>query len=239
MTFSFKFCYNAYLPIMLKTEIFDRPRAYNKVEALMLELIDAGQFLYSRSLLPATSGNLSLRYPENNSVVITRSGQCKGRLSMQDFLEIDLNGFPINTNKVPSAETLLHTQLYQFSSDINAVYHVHSINSVVISKLIGAGKELRLQNYELLKALSGVDTHAHTEIIPIFKNTQNIKLLAAEVEQYLKVAPDTHAYLIEGHGIYSWGTDSKEALRHLEAIETLIEIELSLRGAKRRDNLVE
>lgn len=220
---------------MPKTEIFDRPRAYNKLEALMLELIDAGQFLYSRSLLPATSGNLSLRYPEKNSVLITRSGQCKGQLSMQDFLEVDLNGLPINSHKTPSAETLLHTQLYQFSDEINAVFHVHSINSVVISKIVGAGKELRLENYELLKALSGVHTHNHTEIIPVFKNTQNIKLLAAEVEQYMRVAPNTHAYLIEGHGIYSWGNDSQEALRHIEAIETLIEIELSLRGVRQRD----
>ena len=216
--------------MVLKTEIFDRPRAYNKAEVLMLELIDAGQFLHGKNLLPATSGNLSLRYPENNSVMITVSGQCKGQLSMQDFLEIDLNGLPIATSKIPSAETLLHTQLYKFSEEINTVFHVHSINSVVISKLIGAGKELRLNNYELLKALSGVDSHTHTEVIPIFKNTQNIKLLAAEIEQYLQVAPETHAYLIEGHGIYSWGADTKEALRHIEAIETLIKIELSLRS---------
>lgn len=217
---------------MLKTEIFDRPRAYNKAEELMLEIIEAGQFLDLKDLLPATSGNLSQRHREKNSVIITVSGKSKARLSMQDFLEIDMNGIPLNTNKVPSAETLLHTQLYNFYENVNTVYHVHSVNSVVISKLIGAGKELRLSNYELLKALSGVDTHAHTEVIPVFKNTQNIKLLAAEVEQYLKVAPETHAYLIEGHGIYSWGANSEEALRHIEAIETLIEAELKLMALK-------
>jgi methylthioribulose-1-phosphate dehydratase len=215
---------------MLRTEIFDRPRAYNKAEALQLELISAGQLLYSKNLLPATSGNLSLRYPEKNSAIITVSGKCKGNLGMQDFLEVDLNGLPLNTHKTPSAETLLHTQLYKFSDKINAVFHVHSINSVVISKLIGAGKELRLTNYELLKAYSGVKTHNHTEIIPIFRNTQNIASLAVEVEQYLKVAPDTHAYLIEGHGIYSWGNDAAEAIRHLDATETLIQAELTLRA---------
>ena len=214
--------------MVVKTEIFDRPRAYNKAEALMLELMDAGQSLYQMKLLPATSGNLSMRYPENDSAIITVSGKCKGSLSMQDFLEIDFDGLALDTNKKPSAETLLHTQLYKFSDDIKAVFHVHSVNSVVISKLIGAGKELRLYNYELLKALSGVTTHNHTEIIPIFRNTQNIKLLAAEVEQYLQSAPETHAYLIEGHGIYSWGANSREALRHIEAIETLISAELQL-----------
>lgn len=213
---------------MLKSEIFERPRAYNKAEALMLELIETGQLLYSKNFLPATSGNLSQRHAENNSAIITVSGKCKGKLCMQDFIEIDLNGIPINTNKIPSAETLLHTQLYQFSDQINAVYHVHSLNSVIISKIIGANNELRLNNYELLKALSGVDTHNHTEVIPVFKNSQNIKLLASEVEQYLEVAPNTHAYLIEGHGIYSWGRSSEEALRHIEAIDTLIEAELNL-----------
>jgi methylthioribulose-1-phosphate dehydratase len=98
----------------------------------------------------------------------------------------------------------------------------------VISKLYASQLGLKLRNYELLKALAGVKTHKHIETLPIFANTQNIKLLATEVEQYMNINPEIHGYLIEGHGLYTWGSSQAEALRHIEVFETLFEIEIKM-----------
>lgn len=193
------------------------------------DLIKAGQFLANKGLLPATSGNLSMRDLSTGIISISVSGKCKGQLNYDDFIEIDIDANPLNDSLLrPSAETLLHTQLYQFSKAINAVFHIHSINSVVISKLYASQRELKLKDYELLKGLCGISTHKHTETVPIFANTQNIRQLAAEVEQYMNINPDIHGYLIEGHGLYSWGSTAAEALRHIEVFETLFEIERAL-----------
>ncbi len=198
------------------------------------EIIEAGRILASENLLPATSGNLSMKDAENGIITITTSGKSKGQLDYNDFIEIDINANPISDSlSRPSAETLLHTQIYKFFGSATAVFHIHSINSVVISKLFADAKEVKLKNYELLKALSGIKTHQHIETVPIFRNTQNIKLLAAEVDEYMQINPEIHGYLIEGHGLYSWGTSSQEALRHIEVFETLFEIEIKLAGLKR------
>lgn len=198
------------------------------------QIIQAGQILAARGLLPATSGNLSMRDLSTGIINITVSGKAKGQLNYDDFIEIDIDANPLNDSLLrPSAETLLHTQIYKFSSEINTVLHVHSINSVIISKLYANERELKLKDYELLKALSGVKTHKHIETIPIFANTQNIKQLATEVNEYMKINPELHGYLIEGHGLYTWGTSQAEALRHLEVFETLFEIERKLYGTSK------
>ncbi|MCE2928848.1 MAG: methylthioribulose 1-phosphate dehydratase [Candidatus Caenarcaniphilales bacterium] len=191
------------------------------------QIIDAASQLAGWGLLPATSGNLSMR--NDQAITITVSGKHKAHLTTEDFLEIDLEGKAIDSSgKKPSAETLLHTQLYKFFPETQAVFHVHSPASVIISKYLGANKELRLENYELLKALSGIETHAHIEVLPIFANTQNIRLLAEEVKQFLQVKSDIHAYLIEGHGLYSWGRSAAEVVRQIEALEVLMNCELEL-----------
>lgn len=198
---------------------------------LISQIIKAGKYFHAQGWLPATSGNLSMRLDQQN-IVITESGNNKGELVEDNFLVVDMAACPQGSNKKPSAETLLHTQLYQWNSKINAVFHVHSINSVVISKLFRKEDELVLENYELLKAFAGNRTHATKEVVPIFSNTQNIAELSMQIENYLEDKPFIHGYLIEGHGLYSWGESSEEALRHVEAFENLFDMEIRYRSHK-------
>ena len=37
-----------------------------------------------------------------------------------------------------------------------------------------------------------------------------------------------HAYLIRGHGVYTWGKNISECFRHLEALEHLLGYQLQL-----------
>jgi methylthioribulose-1-phosphate dehydratase len=201
-----------------------------KKNSIKEELIKAGKFLYGKNLLPATSGNLSIKDPLSSLITITVSGKSKGSLNLNDFIEIDHEANIIDPKeKRPSAETLLHTQIYNFYKNATVVFHTHSINGVIISRLVGAGQVLELKNYELLKAFRGVQTHAYTEQVPVFANNQNIKQLASEVEQFMNIYPDIHGYLIEGHGLYTWGSSVAEAMRNIEAFEALFQMEITLR----------
>ena len=90
-----------------------------------------------------------------------------------------------------------------------------------------------LEDYELLKALSGITTHESRVVVPIFTNDQNIPRLAELVEQYLNnYAVCCYAYIIAGHGLYTWGSSVQETLRHLEALDFLFDCELRLHGVK-------
>lgn len=191
------------------------------------QLAQIGRELHQRGWVPATSGNFSMRL-DAQSAIVTASGRHKGLLNEDDFLAVDLAGRPLpgSSNK-PSAETLLHTQLYAWQPWVDTVLHCHSPNATLVSRLHD-GNAIELADYELLKAFRGITTHATTVSIPIFENSQDIPELAAQVEAYLAANPNCTAYLIRGHGVYAWGADRDECLRHLDALDFLLHCELQV-----------
>lgn len=201
-------------------------------EHLSQEIINAGRFLYGRGWSPATSSNYSTRLSASEAL-LTVSGKHKGQLGLEDVLATDLAGNSLEPGKKPSAETLLHTQLYSWNAQIGAVLHTHSVNATVLSR-ITAGDRIEFEDYELQKAFSGVSTHESKVLVPIFDNDQDIPRLAAKVQPWLEAHPDCVGYLIRGHGLYTWGACMSDALRQIEAFEFLFECELKTRAVLNR-----
>lgn len=200
-------------------------------EHLSQAIIDAGRFLYDRGWSPATSSNYSARL-SSAEALLTVSGKHKGQLTPDDLLAVDMDGRSLEDGKKPSAETLLHTQLYRWRPEIGAVLHTHSVNATVLSRLC-LSDSLVFADYELQKAFSGVATHESQVTVPIFDNDQDIERLASRVQPWLDRHPDCVGYLIRGHGLYTWGTQMRDALRQIEAFEFLFECELKMRMLQR------
>ncbi|MGO1068167.1 methylthioribulose 1-phosphate dehydratase [Lysobacter sp. CA199] len=195
------------------------------------EIIVNVRELSQRGWTPATSSNFSRRIDAQN-IAITVSGRDKGRLTEADIMVVDLDGQPVATSHRPSAETLLHTQLYKRYPEIGCVLHTHSHIQTVASRLYAGQGHVHLEGYELLKAFVGTTTHETELDLPVYPNTQDMPTLAAQVDATL----DRQAmwgYLIDGHGLYAWGRDMPEARRHLEAFEFLLGCELELRRLQR------
>jgi len=201
-------------------------------ETLTREIIEAGRFLYGRGWSPATSSNYSARLSADQAL-LTVSGKHKGQLGEDDVLATDLDGISLEPGKKPSAETLLHTQLYRWKPGIGAVLHTHSVNATVLSRLT-LSDSLVFADYELQKAFSGVTTHESQVEVPIFDNDQDIARLAAKVQPWLDAHPECVGYLIRGHGLYTWGPRMSDALRQVEAFEFLFECELKVRALQAR-----
>ncbi len=200
-------------------------------EHLSQAIIDAGRFLYGRGWSPATSSNYSARL-SSAEALLTVSGKHKGQLTPDDLLAVDMDGRSLEDGKKPSAETLLHTQLYRWRPEIGAVLHTHSVNATVLSRLC-LSDSLVFADYELQKAFSGVATHESQITVPIFDNDQDIERLASRVQPWLDRHPDCVGYLIRGHGLYTWGAQMRDALRQIEAFEFLFECELKMRMLQR------
>ncbi len=201
-------------------------------EQLAHQIIEAGRFLYGRGWSPATSSNYSARLSAGEAL-LTVSGKHKGELGPDDVLATDMQGRSLEPGKKPSAETLLHTQLYQWKAEIGAVLHTHSVNATVLSRL-SMSDSLVFADYELQKAFSGVASHETQVEVPIFDNDQDIARLAAKVQPWLDAHPDCVGYLIRGHGLYTWGPRMNDALRQVEAFEFLFECELKVRALQGR-----
>ena len=176
---------------------------------------------------PATSSNFSERLDERHAA-ITVSGRDKGRLVEADIMVVVFDGKAVGSDHRPSAETLLHTQLYRRYPEIGCVLHTHSLVQTVASRLFAGAGHVRLEGFELLKAFQGNQTHEMAIDVPVFANTQDMPTLAAQVDALLDRQP-LWGYLIDGHGLYAWGRTMAEARRHLEAFEFLFHCELELR----------
>ena len=187
-------------------------------------IVASGRRLDARGLAPATSGNYSVRVDEGR-IAVTVSGRHKGRLTRDDVMLVDEKGSALE-NKKPSAETGLHTLVYELFPQVNAVLHVHSVPVVTLTRHLPAATELVLRDYEMLKAFPGVTTHETVVGIPIFANSQDIPALAQEVRDRLQAGAPPPAYLIRGHGAYGWGKDMEEAERVIEALEHLLSCEI-------------
>ena len=145
-------------------------------EHLSQAIIDAGRFLYGRGWSPATSSNYSARLTSAEAL-LTVSGKHKGQLTVDDLLAVDMDGRSLEEGKKPSAETLLHTQLYRWQPEIGAVLHTHSVNATVLSRVC-LSDSLVFADYELQKAFSGIATHESQVVVPVFDNDQDIERLA-------------------------------------------------------------
>ena len=160
---------------------------------------------------------------------VTVSGRDKGRLTPEDIMLVDLDGRAVGTDLRPSAETLLHTQVYAQKPEIGAVLHTHSRTQTVSSMLFAHAGSVRLEGYELLKAFHGFDTHETALTVPVFPNAQDMHVLTRDVGEWLAQGGPAFGYLIAGHGLYAWGRDLAEAMRHLETFDFLLDCELELR----------
>ena len=169
-----------------------------------------------------------------DTAAITISGRDKGRLTERDVMVVDLAGRAVGNDERPSAETLLHTQLYARFPEVGAVLHTHSLAQTVASRYFARSGNIRFEGFELIKAFAGYATHESALDLPVFANTQDMPALAREIDAWFDSGRSMHGYLIDGHGIYTWGKDMPETRRHLDAFEFLLQAELELRRLQPR-----
>jgi len=191
------------------------------------DIIRAGRRMDAHGWVPATAGNISLRFGQNpGRIAITRSGVHKGFLDATSVIEVDFAGKPLIEGDRPSAETLLHCQILATFPEAGAVVHGHSVAGTVLS-MIERDDAIHFEGYELFKAFAGQTTHETRLSLPLFPNDQNMARLAGVIAPHLGNAP--LGYYIRGHGIYIWAPSMDAALARLEAIEFLLECELRRR----------
>lgn len=80
--------------------------------------------MYRSGLVVACEGNLSARLDQDR-ILVTPAGVCKGDLAPQALLVTDLNGIIRCGTGRPSSEILMHLLFYRLRPDVKAVCHAH------------------------------------------------------------------------------------------------------------------
>lgn len=189
------------------------------------ELADVKDDFARRGWFPGTSGNLSMRVgefdPEQFHFAVTASGRDKAARTPEDFLFVDKNGKACEaTNLKPSAETLIHCEIYRLTG-CGAVFHVHTAFNNLISEYYGDQGHVPIQGIELIKAFNIWEENAAIKV-PILPNYAHIPSIAELIPQVLD--KNIPGLLLRNHGICVWGKNAFEARKHLEAFEFIFEV---------------
>ncbi|MCB1142677.1 MAG: methylthioribulose 1-phosphate dehydratase [Leptospiraceae bacterium] len=187
--------------------------------------------------MPATAGNLSFRGETEDLIRITASGRDKGRLSDLDFLDYSLSSrsaLDSHSNLRPSAETIIHSTLYQLDSGIGAILHVHTLSSCVLDFGLSRDNpklDVSIPNLEILKAFGDFREEPDHSFLSVY-NFGNVESIAEVMRvAYSQNPPQVPFFLIQNHGITVWGKDVESANKHLEAVDFVLKV------MERRKNL--
>ena len=176
------------------------------LDEIKKEIIRVGRFLIEKDLTVGSSGNISVRIPEENKIVITPSMIPFVKMTIEDLLVLDPKGDVIEGERNPSIETPLHLKIYEARKDINAIIHAHTIYAsafavarkrippILDELIVYTGGEVEVADY----ALPGSEELA---------------------ENVLKALGNKKAVLLANHGLVACGRDLEDALDVLLKVE--------------------
>ncbi len=175
------------------------------------EIIRTGQELVDLGLVAATWGNISIRLPENQGIIITPSGMDYYHTNPEDLVVLDLQGKVLEGKRKPSSEKLLHLTIYRHRPDVQAVIHTHSPYATAYAVVRKALPAL----VEDLVQIVGGDVEVAAYASP---GTQEL------ADNAVKALHDKMAVLLANHGVIGVGRDMTETLRVCQLIEKTAQI---------------
>ncbi len=171
------------------------------------QLCQVGKLLYEKGLIAGTQGNLSCR-ASDGQILITPKGGCKGMLQPDDIVLISSSGIPVDPEQTPSSEYRMHLHGYKGREDFQAAVHAHP-------------------SYATAFALGGVmldiselpEGRANFGEIPFITyaepGTQDL------ADRLGNLVLGYHTFLLENHGVMSFGSNLMEAFFRVEMAEQM------------------
>jgi L-fuculose-phosphate aldolase len=181
-------------------------------------VVEIGRLLYQRRLLTGLSGNISGRI-DDEEMIITPSGVCKGMLEESDLLRLRIHDGQVLPGRRPSMETPFHLEFYRRRNDVGGVVHAHPLFCTVLAV---TGQHLRTDlTPEGLLVLGDV------AFVPYA--TPGSEELAKRLEL---VMGGHDAFILQNHGAITVGRDVAEAFFKMETLEFLAELQVRTEGVK-------
>src|SRR5262245_32170968 len=108
-------------------KIVNQPRSSTVESKLRRQICKTGRSMYGSGLVVATEGNLSVRV-DDDRILVTPTGVCKGHLIARDLLITDLNGTVRRGTGRPSSQIFLHLLYYHLR---HAVYFIGQADAAI------------------------------------------------------------------------------------------------------------
>ena len=165
--------------------------------------------LVKQGLVTGSAGNASLRLCRTQTedlVLITPSRLRYSQQSPDDLVILDLEGGPVEGDRLPSTESALHLALYRARRDVGAVIHTHGPYSSAAA--VAAMAIPPIIDEMVVKVGGSVNVAEYG-----FPSSQELALRACDA------MGDRNAVLLRNHGLIGVGRDLWEALDVCQTVE--------------------
>jgi L-ribulose-5-phosphate 4-epimerase len=178
------------------------------------QVLAAAREISQSGMVMGTWGNVSMRCPEPELMLITPSGVDYQLMSMEDMVLLDSSYRIREGSYKPSIETPLHMEIYRNREGVKAMVHVHSIYA---SSFAVARKSIPV----ILEETAQVVGHE----VPVAEYALcGTQALATAVLDSL--GEDRRAVLLANHGLLAAGVSMEDALRICYVVEKTAQIAL-------------
>jgi len=177
-----------------------------------VDIVTIGKMMYERRFIIAGDGNLSVRL-DDDTVLATPTALCKGMLSPDQVVKLDLAGDLLDGEYQPSSEIKMHLAAYNTRPDIRAVVHAHP---PICTGFAVAG--IPLDQLILAEMVVNFGT---IPLAPYF--SPSTAELAESVAEQVKCHD---AVLMANHGVMTIGPDLYTTYHRLEMAEQFATISL-------------
>ena len=178
-------------------------------------IVRYGKVLYDRGFIAATDGNISARL-DDHRLLITPTCMCKGMMSEDDLVIVDLNGRKLEGHRNVSSEVAMHLLIYRMRSDIRGIVHAHPPTATGFAAA-GIALDKPLVS-EIVLTLGSVPLAPY--------GCPGTPELSDSLRPFI---PDNDAILMANHGVVSYADDLERAYMHMETVEHLAKITLVTR----------
>ncbi|MDX1521575.1 MAG: class II aldolase/adducin family protein [Anaerolineae bacterium] len=185
-------------------------------QELREEIVLVGKLLYEKGLIVATDGNISARL-DDTTILITPSGLCKGLMTPDQLITIDLDGrkvgptTPTNESLIPSSETAMHLEAFKQRPDVMAVVHAHPPHAIALSIVDISLADCMLPEAIVFLGLTPTTPYA----------TPSSEENAAAIR---KVITGHDALVLQRHGSLTVGSSPLNAFYRTETLEQIARI---------------
>lgn len=188
---------------------------YKEFLNLKNDFLFAEDRTYKSGIQTGTGGNLSVRIPGEDKMIVKPSGFTYGSCDEKNLVITDFDGNVVEGDLKPTKESTLHGNLYRKYPQIGGIVHTHSPYSIMCSL-----------KYDEIEAIT---MHARLKLkmnIPIVDvATQSVT--EEEMEKVYAVMdnnPGIQAFILKGHGIVALGATATKAGQTAELIEETAKI---------------
>ena len=183
-------------------------------EDIREDIVRISRRAYERGHVAACSGNISVRTPDGDGFVIKASGTSFADIDTDDLLFVDWQGEVFEcgdmnlSDRQPSIETALHSNLYSLKGDeAGAVVHLHSSYTTALSFMTG---EIPLVVREAIATLGRIPVIPH---LPAGSDALATAVKKAFARGNIKVA------VLGEHGPVAIGSTLNEAYCNIDLLE--------------------